>query len=458
VPAGTAAFDQAENAVSQTDRTFPDSLDPAATPLGLPVVTPTTSPSSPRFSWALRVVQSPDPELEDRLVPLARRPLRIGREPAPRPGVAAALAVADPSVSRLHAAVRLGPQGPLLVDRESTNGVLLDGRRVGRCVLRDGDVLRLGDTLLLVLEGPPAERPWEDDLGLCGRSAPIVRLREALRRAAGGTLPALLTGATGTGKELASRALHRLSGREGAFVAVNCAAMPATLLESVLFGHRKGAFTDARSDAPGAFREAHGGTLLLDEIGEMPLHAQPKLLRALEEGAVTPVVAQGQFREDLYGRLAGVVLELPPLRMRRDDILPLFLSFLPDEARAVRCSPDFVEALLRYDWPRNVREIKHLAARLPLLYPEAVRWEAAMLERSMQPGAPEAAGGADSGGAEERGVPPDLDTLVGLLRSAGGSVSEVARRVRRSRKQVYRWMTRLRIARGTGRAPPDGSN
>ncbi|MCA9544485.1 MAG: sigma-54-dependent Fis family transcriptional regulator, partial [Myxococcales bacterium] len=220
--------------------------------------------------------------------------------------------------------------------------------------------------------------------GLVGESLPMQHLNERLRRAARADVPVLLTGETGTGKELAARTLLGLSERAQApFVAVNCAALPEPLLESELFGHVRGAFTDARTARAGLFVEAGEGVIFLDEVGEMPLGLQPKLLRALQERAVRPVgadrpvpikcrvisatnrdlkaeVSAGRFRSDLYYRLAVIRLDLPPLRLRGPDILTLAQHFLRRSAtrlgRSTKgLSRPVAAALLAYDWPGNVR-------------------------------------------------------------------------------------------------------
>jgi two-component system response regulator HydG len=222
---------------------------------------------------------------------------------------------------------------------------------------------------------------------------------EVVRRAADSSVPVLLLGETGTGKGLVARALHVESHRskEG-FVVVNCAAIPDALLESELFGHVRGAFTGASSDRTGLFQQAHHGTLILDEIGELPLHLQAKLLQVLETGRVRKVgsnrdneadvrvvaathrnlrerVDQGLFREDLLYRLDVVSIEIPPLRQRREDIAELVEHFLAaarernPRSTLVRLSHDALAALLAYSWPGNVRELKHLIERLAVLCP-----------------------------------------------------------------------------------------
>jgi two-component system response regulator HydG len=218
------------------------------------------------------------------------------------------------------------------------------------------------------------------------------RLRELIARVAKTDAPALIVGETGSGKELVARALHRHGpSRDGPFVALNCAALPEHLLESELFGHARGAFTDARSSRSGLLLHANGGTLFLDEISELPLPLQPKLLRALQERRVRPVgsekevtfdarviaatnrdldsaVEKGRFREDLFFRLDVIRIEVPPLRARGSDVLLLAQHFLRDSAertgKAVAgLSHGAAEKLLQYGWPGNVRELANCVER-----------------------------------------------------------------------------------------------
>jgi two-component system response regulator HydG len=227
---------------------------------------------------------------------------------------------------------------------------------------------------------------------LLGESPAMAHVHDLVARVADSEASVLVTGESGTGKEMVARALHRLSRRrEGPFVAVNCAAMPEALLESELFGHVRGAFTDAREARPGLFVEARRGTLFLDEIGDMPLGLQPKLLRALQERAVRPVGGAGEvpfdarivaatnrdlesaieerrFREDLYFRINVIHIPLPPLRARVGDILPLAQHFLRELAgRAGKSvtgiSPPAAAKLLAYSWPGNVRELQNCMER-----------------------------------------------------------------------------------------------
>ena len=227
---------------------------------------------------------------------------------------------------------------------------------------------------------------------LIGASPAMQRLYDQLARIADTETSILITGESGTGKELVARSLHARSRRNAQpFVPVNCAALPDTLLESELFGHAKGAFTDARSDRKGLFAQAEGGTLFLDEIGEMPLTMQPKLLRALEESKVRPVgsdqevpfdvrivtatnrdletaVEESRFREDLFFRINVIQLDMPPLRSRGTDVLLLAQNFLKlfatrADKEVEGLSDPVAEKLLNYSWPGNVRELRNVIER-----------------------------------------------------------------------------------------------
>ncbi len=382
----------------------------------------------------------------------------------------------DGLVSRQHAVIRAQRGGGFVLrDLGSSNGSSVDGAPVGEAALGHGSVVRIGDSVWLALAEPPT-RPV-DDLGLRGDSQAMAELRAQIVRIAPISLPVLVHGPTGSGKELVAAALHSASGRRGRKVVVNCAALPRELVESALFGHRRGAFTSATTDAEGAFRAAQGGTLVLDEIGDMPIDLQPKLLRAIESGEITPVgasmavpvdvrivasthvdleqaVAGGRFREDLLARLGAIELDVPPLAARRDDILQLAAALLPEDCGAPRWSADVVEALLCWPWPRNVRELRNVMVRLGLAATPGAPWRLRDLPAAMRsPGnsAPSAAAHAATDAvdatpdvaAEDVGPPPDRETLQAWLDEAGGNVSELARRVGRNRKQIYRWMRRV---------------
>ncbi|MDB5847169.1 MAG: sigma-54-dependent Fis family transcriptional regulator [Rhodoferax sp.] len=246
------------------------------------------------------------------------------------------------------------------------------------------------------LSRPLKEQDEEDASGFIGASEAMREVQKRIGLAAASTQPVLVLGETGTGKEMVARALHRHSARAVApFIAINCAAIPKELLESELFGHVRGAFTGATGDRPGCFRAAHGGVLLLDEIGDMDAGVQAKILRALQEGEVTPLgshktvrvdvrvvaathrdlaaaVREGRFREDLFYRLDVLAIHLPPLRERLADIIPLAEHFLRRAAAqagtgaqqpAKALSASAAQWLLRHSWPGNVRELQNLMAR-----------------------------------------------------------------------------------------------
>ena len=274
----------------------------------------------------------------------------------------------------------------------------------------------------------------------------------------------LIQGESGTGKELLARAIHRASPRRGKpFVAINCGAITAELLESELFGHVKGAFTGATRDHPGLFQSADGGTVFLDEIGDMPLPLQVKLLRVLQEGEVRPVgatetravdvrilsanhcdleeaVANGGFREDLYYRLNVVNLRLPPLRERREDIPLLaqhFLAALTEKyRRRIRgFAPDALDMLAAADWPGNIRQLANALEQCVALC-TTTTIPASLVARALRDKPAEIQPLAEARAAFER------DYLVNLLKLTRGHVSEVARLAGRNRTEVYRLLQR----------------
>jgi two-component system nitrogen regulation response regulator NtrX len=235
--------------------------------------------------------------------------------------------------------------------------------------------------------------PVEDEI--IGTSEVTENLRALIRQAASSDARILITGENGTGKELAARAIHRLSPRAGrAFVEVNCAGIPESLIESELFGHEKGAFTDAVSGRKGRFELAHGGTLFLDEIGDMSLSAQAKVLRAIQDQKIEPLGSEktietdvrivaatnknleaeceaGRFRQDLYFRLNVIPIRVPPLRERAGDAPLLLNHFLKLLAPGgVEFQGDALEFLNAYPWPGNIRELRNLAERIAVMYPD----------------------------------------------------------------------------------------
>jgi len=304
---------------------------------------------------------------------------------------------------------------------------------------------------------------------LLGRSAAMVRLRQEIDTVAGSDLTVLILGETGVGKELVAERLHARSARhDRPLVQINCAALPETLADSELFGHKRGAFTGAVADRAGKFELADGGTLLLDEVGELPLPVQAKLLRVLQSGDVQrpgsdrvqrvdvrvlaatnrdlrEEVARGRFRADLYHRLSVYPLRVPPLRERGRDVLTLAGGFLEENqhrlgARNLRLSPAASQALLAHDWPGNVRELEHLISRAALRARAAAgrggRWiaiEPEHLGLSLTPAASQALPSAvrapspSDGAAMAPGMPPEEHPVL----PAGAGLREATERFQR---------------------------
>ncbi|MHC4599669.1 MAG: sigma 54-interacting transcriptional regulator [Planctomycetota bacterium] len=429
------------------------------------------------------------------VLPLRQDPSRIGRDEG------AEIRLFDAEASRDHAVIRSIHEAPTIEDRGSRNGLLVNGVLCERKRLFHGDEIRIGRSVFLfLLDSPassdretlpnpaeetvrsPAVGPGEARDGwanrgarfsqggpvlsglaadrLVGRSEVIRRVSERIHRAAPTDLPVLVAGESGTGKELVARAVHANSPRRnGPFVAVNAAAIPEPLFESEVFGHEKGAFTDASARRLGRFEEADGGTLFLDEIAETNPSVQAKLLRALEEGAVRrlgseapiPVdvrlvaatnrdpakaLKEGSLRADLYYRLKGFEIMLPPLRKRAEDI-PLLTEYFFERfrekihTRLEAVAPEALDRLKAHPWPGNVRELKNALERA-MIVAEGNRIECADLPPDL---------GADlpHGGGE--GLPPlqeiERRHIEKALRLAGGNKSRAAALLGIHRKTLY---------------------
>lgn len=434
----------------------------------------------------LRCVDGPDAgqtwQFEDAVI-------RIGA----RQGVDVSLT--DPTVSRRHAEIVRTPMGVLLRDLQSTNGTFVGPVRIREVFLAPETRFRVGRTELVfsqeeeVIEiAPTAEDRFE---GMVGAAVSMRQVFGVLQRVAPTNLTVLITGETGTGKELASRAVHARSRRSGGpFVVFDCGAAPENLIESELFGHKRGAFTGAVGDRPGVFELADGGTIFLDEIGELPLDLQPKLLRVLEQREVRRVgssqtravdvrvvaatnrnlrdeVERGTFREDLYYRLAVVEFTLPPLRERLAD-LPLLVDHMLRTAAhnpGVRSiSAQVMSILESYRWPGNVRELSNVIERaLPFCDTAQITLDTLpdALRRARATATPAPAGEPADAAAPRPSTAalPFKDAkdqliedferqyLVDLLERHDGNVSRAAQAAQMDRKTITRLMKKHDIRR-----------
>ncbi len=404
------------------------------------------------------------------LLALTSRRLVIGRKPSEEP----AARVGHETVSRNHLEVTWDARLGSHVGRDlgSHNGSWVDGVRVGEDAvsLPDGAVVRLGDVVGVIEHGPvPADGAPASREAVFGEAPAIQRLRAQLARAASDPSPVLVMGETGTGKEFAARELHRLSGRRGPFKALSCAELSPQLIESQLFGHVKGAFTGAAGASEGLFRSAERGTLFLDELGELPLELQAKLLRVLQESEVRPVgstrsfkidvrvlaatnrdlpglVEEGTFRRDLYARLALWELRVPPLRMRRGDI-PAWIDRLYEAwcrkrggraAGGPELDADATEALLLGEWRDNLRGVDRVVHRLAVDDKDVITLsdisELVSAARPRQVSAP------PKPERTTRRPAPSKEELTEALERFDGSIRAVAKHFGRERKQVYRWL------------------
>ncbi|MDD9969199.1 MAG: sigma 54-interacting transcriptional regulator [Myxococcales bacterium] len=422
------------------------------------------------------IVDAPHkPSLGQLRVLSAERALRLGRIDGRD-----CFPLQDTQVSRAHAVLASESSGYTVRDLGSRNGTFVNGSRTAACPLKPGDVIRIGGHLLLyqslsvadcrLLVGALPPRAS----GLVGEGHRMLAVRGAIAAAARTDVPVLVQGPTGVGKEGVARAVHEQSQRGGPFVAVNCAALPHALVESELFGHARGAFTGAGEASRGLFGEAERGTLLLDEIGDMPFSAQGKLLRVLATGEVRPVgqtavrradvrviaatnvsladaVARGEFRGDLYARLLGSVIEVPALRERREDIPLLVAHFGSQLGKTLMVEPDAMESLLCHPWSYNVRELELLVRRVCDAHPEEqvvslglgdldheLRSQVAARSTTRCVTAPPLL-------EIPRGAAPTRPQLEAVLAHYDGNVARAASFFGKERRQVYRWAHRLGI-------------
>ncbi len=392
----------------------------------------------------------------------------IGRGPErsiQRLGSTVVVAIPDASVSSVHARLRRAGGEWVIEDAGSKNGTFVNGVHAERAHLGPRDMFEIGTTFCLLrrgdgdlLSGDLEQRP----AGTRTLCEPLARAFDLVGRVARSSVPVLILGETGTGKEMLARAVHQLSRRAGPFMAINCGGLPESLVASELFGAKKGAFSGADADRAGLVQEADRGTLFLDEVAELPEASQAVLLRVLQERELVPLggtraipvdirviaathvdlaerVAARRFRKDLYARLRGFSLTLPPLRERIEDIGGLVADLLPRvagaRARDLVLSRAVARGLLTYDWPLNIRELEHTLAAavaiaddneiVPAHLPEELR--AAL------------AGGGALPAQRER------ERLISLLHEHGGNVSAVARALGTSRTHVRRLAQRYQI-------------
>jgi DNA-binding NtrC family response regulator len=396
-----------------------------------------------------------------------------------------AVALPDNWMSSSHARLVRDGDGWFIEDQKSKNGTWVNGERSWCDVLSDGDIIELGDTIFVFRASVPLRSdaihtptPEDAERGLATLNAGLEDQFRALRLVAPSRMPVLVRGETGTGKELAARAVHDLSGRRGAFVAVNCGALPNTLVESQLFGYRRGAFSGATSNHDGIVRASSGGTLFLDEIAELSEPSQVALLRVLQEREVLPVgettpirvdvrvvaathqdlearIHDGRFRKDLYARLAAFELKLPALAERREDIGLIVATLLrriaPERAHKIKLRRGVGRALFAHSWPLNIRQLEQT------LTTALVRAQGNELTMEHLPSALQLATATSSSEDPSKSpTKPFLDglsdkdrhrraILVDLFRTHRGNVSAVAKDLGKARNQIHRWVRKYAI-------------
>jgi len=389
-----------------------------------------------------------------------------------RSGRTLELRISDSEISRQHARLVRHSGDWELIDLDSRNGTLVNGAPVKRAVLVDGDVIEIGAAMLVYRDaGRGSPEVGNLDVAVATALPPALRTASLeleqrageLIRLAPSSVPVLIRGETGTGKELTARAIHERSGRQGAFVPVNCGALPRSLVESELFGSKRGAFSGARDDRVGLVQRADRGTLFLDEIAELPAESQVALLRVLQEGEVRPVgaadalridvrviaathqdlearIADGRFRQDLYARLAGYIVTMPPLRERREDIGTLIgaiLGRIVADPASITIQRPAARALLAYPYPLNIRELEQtLRTAVALADGREIRLEhLPEAIRNFRPTGP-------SLRPEDRAL---RERLVELLSEQRGNVTAVGRSLGKAPMQIRRWCRRYGI-------------
>jgi transcriptional regulator with PAS, ATPase and Fis domain len=398
--------------------------------------------------------------------------LHIGRHVESAPSAHRACLVADSLVSSRHCAITKERDGSfMLTDLQSRNGTVVDGVLVKQPTkLRDGAIIFFG-AHAAVFQAVTARdlEAVEEDLAqpfgpVATTSPALANVCRILSKLAACTSEILITGETGTGKEICAQAIHRVSGRPGRFVAINCAALPRELVESELFGFVRGAHSQARDGKKGLFEEADGGTLFLDEIGDMPVDLQAKLLRFLQDRQITPLGATRSrhldvrviaatshtaaptspsgpgLRADLAARLGPEPLRIPPLRNRKEDLGVMIAHFLKDPPAVLETVA--FQALALYHWPGNVRELEKVITRASVLArdEDSIGTEHLPTAIASMPGRLRYA----PVGAICRPSPTAIE-LEQLLQRSGGNVLRLAREIDRKPAVIYRWCRRFRI-------------
>jgi two-component system, NtrC family, response regulator GlrR len=381
------------------------------------------------------------------------------------------LVVDDQAVSRHHVAIAPTPRGHLVRDLESTNGTAINGVRVERAYLTERAMLTLGNTRVQFEPLDDETRTTissEDRWGRAlGASDAMRRVFAVLPKLAASDVTVLIEGETGTGKSMLASAIHEASPRSRKpFVVVDCAAIPPNLIESELFGHEKGAFTGAAGPRIGAFELADGGTVFLDEVGELPLDLQPKLLRALEDRIIKRVggneqmkmdvrvlaatnrelraeINRGRFRSDLYYRLNTFRVWIAPLRERREDVALLVAHFYRQlHPHSEEPPAELLAELLRHDWPGNVRELRAAVERTVLLGDPAV-WRQITEANTSTKSATTVDETTSFRAAKERAVAEwEREYLRSLVARFAGNLSRAARAVRMDRNHLRELLVR----------------
>jgi two-component system, NtrC family, nitrogen regulation response regulator GlnG len=428
---------------------------------------------APVVPMKLRLIVLSGPD-HGKQIELERGTYLVGKAPG------CALVLTDNSVSRQHLELQVAESGILVKDLQSTNGSFFEGARFSQVTVGAGAVISIGSTELKLA---PVERAHailpsaKDHFGkLYGKSLRMREVFAVLELVAQSDVAVLIEGETGTGKELCAEAIHSAGLRaKKPFVICDLAGVSRSLIESELFGHMRGSFTGADRDRVGAFESADGGSIFIDEVGELELEAQPRLLRALEQRKIKPVgaphyrdvdvrviaatnrdlreeVKAGRFREDLYHRLAVVKVTLPPLRERKEDIVFLVNRFI--EGKDIEIPAETMALLTDYDWPGNVRELRNVIDRGTSLMGGGRELSPSLLglEAPPQTAGATAANWATLGPegfreAKERLIAAwERDYVQQLLKRAGGNVSRAAREGGIDRVYLHRLMKKHGVA------------